>query len=87
MRWFENRSAIISPGRPYGTVTAQTFGRLGAVACRNPFLAEAMRGLGLVQGFGLGIQAAQSALRAAGHPELEFRVEPNWLHCAVRTRP
>ena len=84
---FKDRIAIISPGGSYGTVTGQTFGRPGVVACRNPFLAEAMRVLGLVQGFGLGIQAAQSALRAAGHPELDFRAEPNWLHCAVRTRP
>ena len=84
---FEDRIAIISPGGSYGTVTAQTFGRPGAVACRNPFLAEAMRVLGLVQGFGLGLQAAQSALPAAGYPELEFRVEPNRLRCTVRTRP
>lgn len=84
---FEDRIAIISPGGPCGAVTARTFGRPGAVACRNPFLAEAMRALGLVQGFGLGLQAAQSALRAAGHPEPEFRVEPNRLRCTVRTRP
>ena len=84
---FEDRIAIISPGGLYGAVTARTFGCPGVVACRNPFLAEAMRVLGLVQGFGLGLQAAQSALPAAGYPELEFRVEPNQLHCAARTHP
>lgn len=84
--WLEDRIEISSPGGPYGAVTAQTFGRPGVVDYRNPFLAEAMRVLGLVQRFGLGIQAAQSALRAAGHPELEFRVEPNRVQCTVRTR-
>ena len=84
--WFNDRIEIISPGGPYGTVTAQTFGHPGVVDYRNPFVAEAMRVLGLVQRFGLGIQTAQSALRAESHPELEFRIESNWVHCTVRTR-
>ena len=49
-------------------------------------LAEAMRVLGLVQRYRFGIPAARRLLRAAGHPEPEFRVDPSWVHCTVRAR-
>ena len=45
-----------------------------------------MRVLGLVQRYGFGIPAARRLLRAAGHPEPEFRVDPSWVHCTVRAR-
>ena len=84
--WLEDRIEIISPGGPYGAVTAEDFGLPGVVDYRNPFLAEAMRVLGLVQRFGLGIQAAKSALLENGNPELEFQLKSNWVHCTVRAR-
>ncbi len=82
--WFDDRIEIISPGRPYGTLTAETFGQPGVVDYRNPILAEAMRVLGLVQRYGLGIPAARRELRANGQEEPEFRVTPNQIHCTVR---
>lgn len=84
--WLEDRIEIISPGGPYGAVTVEDFGLPGIVDYRNPFLAEAMRVLGLVQRFGLGIQAAKSALLENGNPELEFQLKSNWVHCTVRAR-
>lgn len=84
--WLEDRIEITSPGGPYGAVTAETFGLSGVVDYRNPFLAEAMRVLGLVQRFGLGIQAAKGALLENGNPELEFQLKSNWVHCIVRAR-
>ncbi len=84
--WLEDRIEIISPGGPYGSVTYEDFGLPGIVDYRNPFLAEAMRVLGLVQRFGLGIQAAKRALLQNGNPELEFQLKPNWVHCTVRAR-
>ena len=67
-------------------VNAGNFGQPGVVDYRNPILAEAIRVLGLVQRYGFGIPAARRLLRAAGHPEPEFRVEPSWVHCTVRAR-
>ena len=84
--WFDDRIEIGSPGGPYGVVNAGNFGQPGVVDYRNPILAEAMRVLGLVQRYGFGIPAARRLLRAAGHPEPEFRVDPNRVHCTVRAR-
>lgn len=84
--WLEDRIEIISPGGPYGAVTAEDFGLPGVVDYRNPFLAEAMRVLGLVQRFGIGIQAAKRALLENGNPELEFQLKPNWVHCTLRSQ-
>ena len=84
--WFSERIEIISPGGPYGAVTAEDFGLPGVVDYRNPFLAEAMRVLGLVQRFGLGIQTAKRLLLENGNPELEFQVKPNWVQCCVGAR-
>ena len=84
--WFNDRIEIISPGGPYGAVTAEDLGLPGVVDYRNPFLAEAMRVLGLVQRFGLGIQTAKRLLLENGNPELEFQVKPNWVQCIVGAR-
>ena len=85
--WFDNRIEIISPGGPYGVVSAELFGQPGIVDYRNPILAEAMRVLGLVQRFGVGIPTARRELEANGQPEPEFRIEPNWVYCTVRAQP
>ena len=85
--WFDDRIEIHSPGGPYGAVTVENFGQPGVVDYRNPILAEAMRVLGLVQRFGLGIAGARRQLRGNGQPEPDFRVDPNWVHCTVRARP
>ena len=84
--WFDERIEIISPGGPYGAVTADTFGQPGVVDYRNPILAEAMRVLGLVQRYGFGIPAARRELRANGQPEPDFDVGANSIHCTVRAR-
>jgi ATP-dependent DNA helicase RecG len=84
--WFDDRIEISSPGGPYGAVNAGNFGQPGVVDYRNPILAEAMRVLGLVQRYGFGIPAARRLLRAGGHPEPDFRVDPSWVHCTVRAR-
>ena len=84
--WFDDRIEIVSPGGPYGAVTADTFGQPGVVDYRNPTLAEAMRVLGLVQRYGFGIPAARRELRANGQPEPDFDVGANSVHCTVRAR-
>ena len=75
VNWYDDRIEISNPGGPYGNVTIQNFGQPGYADYRNPHVAEAMRVLGLVQRFGVGIQIAQAALRDNGSPPLKFRVE------------
>ena len=41
--WFQDRIGILSPGDPFGVVSAANFGRLGVTDYRNPNLAEALR--------------------------------------------
>ena len=72
--WFNDHIEILSPGGAYGVVTAANFGQLGLTDYRNPNLAEAMRNLGYVQRFGVGIPTARRLLSEAGHPEPKFEI-------------
>ena len=85
--WFDDRVEIVSPGGAYGAVTAENFGQRWIADYRNPSLADAMRVLGIVQRFGMGISVAHTALRRNGQPEPSFQVQPNWVHCTIRVRP
>lgn len=84
--WFEDRVEIQNPGGPYGAVTIENFGQPGVVDYRNSHLAEAMRILGYVQRFGVGIDLARKALSANGNPPLEFAVQPTHVLARVRRR-
>ncbi|MDE0102736.1 MAG: putative DNA binding domain-containing protein [Bryobacterales bacterium] len=84
--WFDDRVEIVSPGGPYGAVTAENFGQPLVTDYRNPSLAESMRVLGLVQRFGLGIAVARRELLDNGQAEPSFRTESNWIHCTLRAR-
>ena len=81
--WYNDRIEIASPGGSYGIVTPALFGLPGVTDYRNPNLADAMKVLGFVQRFGLGIQEARRALEDAGHPAPQFQVETNWINCVV----
>lgn len=84
VHWYEDRIEIINPGGPFGTVTRDNFGRLGITDYRNPNLAEAMKVLGFVQKFGIGIQTARMELHRNGNPDVEFQVEPTHVLATVR---
>lgn len=85
--WFRDRIEIQNPGGPYGQVTRSNFGTPGVTDYRNPHLAAAMKNLGWVQRFGLGIPLAQKALADNGNPPCEFVVEESHVLATVRTRP
>lgn len=85
--WFNNRIEIQNPGGPFGQVTKQNFGRPGFVDYRNPHLAEAMKVLGYVQRFGVGIQLAQESLRKNGNPAAKFTVEDTFVHVEIQKTP
>jgi len=59
--WFSNRIEIYNPGGLYGNVNSENLGK-GATDYRNPLVAEAMKVLGYVQRFGLGVPLAKEKL-------------------------
>jgi ATP-dependent DNA helicase RecG len=83
--WFNDRIEIQNPGGPYGQVSRENFGRPGITDYRNPHLAEAMKNLGYVQHFGVGIQIARRELERNGNPPLEFVVEAGHVLAIVRS--
>lgn len=83
--WFDDRIECLSPGGAFGIVTRQNFGQPGVTDYRNPNLAEAMRVLGYVQRFGVGISTARRLLKDAGHPPPEFTVEDGFVNVVIRT--
>jgi len=82
--WFRDRIEILNPGGPFGQVKCENFGEEGVTDYRNPHLAEALKNLGYVQRFGLGIPLARSELRKNGNPEPEFEPNPSQVLTTVR---
>ena len=84
--WYKDRIEIISPGGVYGSVTPETFGQPGVADYRNLHLAEAMRNLGYVQKFGMGIALARAELRKNANPDVQFDIKPNFICCILQPR-
>ncbi len=85
--WFDDRVEIQNPGGPFGRVTRDNFGMLGANDYRNSYLAEAMKYLGYVQRFGFGIDLARREMKRNGNPPPEFQVEQFHVAAILRKRP
>jgi ATP-dependent DNA helicase RecG len=85
--WFTDRVEFLSPGGPYGLVTPENLGQPGIVDYRNRNLAEAMRVLGFVQRFGVGLAIARQQLAANGNPPLELVGTPTHVLAILRKRP
>ena len=81
--WYDDRIEVISPGGVFGDVTAENFGQAGVTAYRNPNLAEAMRNMGLVQRYGIGIPLAERLLKEAGHPPIQFNIDLNFVIATI----
>jgi ATP-dependent DNA helicase RecG len=84
IQWFSDRIEILSPGGPFGQVNRTNFGQPGVTDYRNPHLAEAMRNLGYVQKFGVGIAVARKELERNGNPPLAFQIEDTQVLAMVR---
>jgi ATP-dependent DNA helicase RecG len=85
--WFDDRVEIQSPGGPYGQVTKDSFGMPGVADYRNPTIAEALKSLGFVERFGVGIAIARERLAVNGNPPLDFTVEDAHVLATVRRPP
>jgi ATP-dependent DNA helicase RecG len=81
--WFGDRIEIHSPGGAFGQVNSKNFGT-GITDYRNPHLAEAMKNLGYVQRFGIGIPTAQKQLEKNGNPPAEFIIYDSSILAIVR---
>ncbi len=68
--WFDDRVEILNPGGLYGNVTPTNFRVV--TDYRNPTIAEAMKVLGYIERFGIGIQRVERYLRDNGNPPPEF---------------
>ncbi|MEE9392080.1 MAG: ATP-binding protein [Planctomycetota bacterium] len=84
--WYDDRIEVWSPGGPFGSVRSETFGQPGVTDYRNPNLSEAMRTLGFVQRFGVGLATAQHLLHENGNPALEFDVQATHVGVTLRAR-
>ena len=85
--WYDDRIEMLSPGGPYGAVTPENFGQPGVADYRNPSLAEALRVLGFVQRFGVGIATARRELLENGNPPPQFEVNPSHVGVILRPAP
>jgi ATP-dependent DNA helicase RecG len=84
--WFSDRIEIQNPGGPFGQVNRSNFGIPGITDYRNPHVAEAMKNLGYVQRFGIGISLAQRQLTNNGNPPAEFHAEDTYVLVTLRKR-
>ena len=84
--WFNDRIEIINPRYMPGELVERDFGTPGVTQPPNPNLAEAMKVLSLVKGFGNGIATARTLLSRAGHPSPEFELAENFLRVIVHAR-
>ena len=85
--WFSDRIEIQNPGGPFGQVTRENFGSPGITDYRNPHLSEAMKTLGFVQHFGVGIALARKFLKENGNPPPDFDLQANHVLVTVRRIP
>jgi ATP-dependent DNA helicase RecG len=82
--WFNDRIEVLSPGGPFGLVTIERFGDPGLTDYRNPHIAEALRVLGFVERFGVGLAIANKRLVANGNPPLEYEVTSGYVLVTLR---
>lgn len=82
--WFSDRIEIQNPGGPFGQVNEKNFGTPGITDYRNPHIAEAMKNLGYVQRFGIGIVLARQAMSKNGNPPPEFKAEDAYVLVTLR---
>jgi len=86
LMWFTDRIEIHSPGGPFGQVTHENFGQPGITDYRNPTMAEAMKNLGFVQRFGVGIALARKTLADNHNPPVTFDVQSTQILATITTR-
>lgn len=70
---FDDRVEISNPGGLYGSVTQENFPHKNDY--RNPVLAEAVKNLGYINAFNVGIMKSKKALEKNGNPPAKFIID------------
>jgi ATP-dependent DNA helicase RecG len=84
--WYTDRVEVTSPGGPYGVVNIENFGMPGVTDYRNPTMAEAMRAMGYVQRFGIGLELVRVSMDRNGNPPPEFAPTATAVGVILRSR-
>ena len=84
--WFADKIVISSPGGVYGEVTKENFGKKGYTSYRNPTIAEAMKNMGFMQRFGIGIATARKELKNNGNPPADFDINETFIFVKIKKR-
>ncbi|MBF0460705.1 MAG: putative DNA binding domain-containing protein [Magnetococcales bacterium] len=84
--WYQDRIEMQNPGGPFGQVTVDNFGT-GLTDYRNSNIAAAMKNLGYVQRFGMGIPIIRKTLQENGNPPPVFDRQPNHISVTIRKCP
>ncbi|MBI3257540.1 MAG: TetR family transcriptional regulator [Actinobacteria bacterium] len=82
VRWFDDRVEVLSPGGPFGAVTATNYRQRNDY--RNPSLAAALKHLGYVNRFGRGMALIEKLLVDNGKPPAEFEIDGQWWSVTLR---
>ncbi|MBC6413586.1 MAG: putative DNA binding domain-containing protein [Chromatiales bacterium] len=83
--WYADKITIVSPGGLYG-VSRKNFGR-GYTGYRNPTIAEAMKNMGFMQRFGMGLATVERTLKENGNKQASFDIQENFVSATVERRP
>ena len=83
--WFADKVEINSPGGVYGEVTRENFDKGTATSYRNPTIAEAMKNMGFMERFGMGIPTVKQELKNNGNPPAEFDIEESIILATVKS--
>jgi ATP-dependent DNA helicase RecG len=81
---YSDRIEVVSPGGPFGSVTAQTMKT--RTDYRNPAVAEAMKHMGFVNRFGFGLQRAEALMQENGNPPLEYDIDAHAVRVVLYRR-
>ena len=81
--WFSNKIVISSPGGVYGEVTKENFGK-GITSYRNPTIAEAMKNMGFMQQFGIGLAMVRKELKNNGNPPEDFDINESFISVTIK---
>lgn len=82
--WFADKVEISSPGGVCGEVTHENFSK-GATSYRNPTIAEAMKNMGFMERFGMGIPTVKQELNRNGNPPVEFDIQESFIFATVKS--
>lgn len=85
--WYSDRIEVQNPGGVFGQVTKENFGMPGAADYRNPTVAAALKALGYVERFGIGLAIARDALARNGNPAPQFTIDDTNVLVTVKLRP